>query len=197
MEKKIENVCIFCGSAPDVPQKYKDYAFSLGALLAGQGIHVITGGGSMGLMASVEEGVISSGGRVTGVIPSFMVDAGWLHMGLSSVTCTTDMQERKKKMFDMSDAIVALPGGVGTLDELTEVLTLKQLGMLSCPVVIANAFGFYDPFISQLERQIADRFVGGEYRELWAVASSPADVIALVENFPEWDPSKGKLSRRI
>lgn len=189
-------VSIFCASSPNVPARYMEEAFCLGRKLADNGYHVITGGGSMGLMASVEDGVLDRNGRITAIIPQFMIDAGWLHTGLKDVIVTGTMQERKQMMFDSSDAIITLPGGCGTLDELTEVLTFKQLGIMSCPVVIMNTNGYYDYFLKHLQRQVDEDFMRPEHLRLWSVASDPSGVISQLESLPQWDTSLGKLPQR-
>lgn len=194
--ESIRKICVFCASSPKVPQRYLDEAFVMGQKLADNGYHVITGGGSMGLMAGIEDGVLDRKGRITAIIPQFMIDEGWLHKGLDDVIATATMQERKHIMFDSSDAILTLPGGCGTLDELTEVLTFKQLGLMSCPVVILNSYGYYDYFLKHLQRQVDESFMLPEHLRLWSVASAPEDVISQLKTLPQWDTSLGKLARK-
>jgi uncharacterized protein (TIGR00730 family) len=122
-------VCVFASSSSRINSDYGDAAVKLGSLLAKNGSDVIFGGGGIGLMGKLANAVLANGGRVTGVIPSFMKEEGWGHKGLTEMIVTTDMGERKKKMFAISDAVVAMPGGVGTLEELTEAITLKQLSL--------------------------------------------------------------------
>lgn len=191
--ENIKSVCVFCASSPNTAQIYLDQAFELGRLLALKGIGIVTGGGSMGLMASVEDGALSVGGKVTAVIPQFMIEAGWLHDGIKDVVVTETMHERKQKMFELADAIVTLPGGCGTLDELTEALTLKQLGLLSSPVVIMNSNGFFDYFLQHLQRQSDEGFMRSVHLELWSVASGPSAVLDQLLITPEWDIRLGKL----
>lgn len=190
----IKTVSVFCASSSHVPQVYMDDAFRMGRLLASRGIRVITGGGFRGLMASVEEGALSNGGKVTAVIPQFMVSAGWLHKDLNDVHITNDMQERKKLMIDESDAVIILPGGCGTLDEAMEVLTLKQLGLYLKPVVFLNTNGFYDLLTKHLERLVAEKFMKPDHLLLWAVANTPEELIKLVYELPDWDARCGKLT---
>lgn len=191
--KDVKSVCVFCASSPHVSQIYKDEAFELGQLLARRGIRLVTGGGCMGLMASAEDGAMSCGGDVTAIIPQFMVAAGWLHKGIDDVHITSDMQERKRQMLDESDAVIVLPGGCGTLDEAMEVLTLKQLGLFSKPVVFLNTNGFYDLMTSHLQRLADEGFMKPEHIALWSVADTPADAVRQVFETPEWDISLGKL----
>ncbi len=192
--ENINNVCVFCASSPNTAQVYLDQAFELGRLLALNGMSLVTGGGSMGLMASVEDGALSVDGKVTAVIPQFMIEAGWLHKGIKDVVITETMHERKQRMFGLSDAIVTLPGGCGTLDELTEALTLKQLGLLSCPVVIMNSNGYFEYLLRHLQRQSDEGFMRPVHLELWSVASDPAAVLDQLRVMPEWDTRLGKLT---
>lgn len=192
--ENIKSVCVFCASSPNTAQVYFDQAFELGRLLALNGIGLVTGGGSMGLMAGVEDGALSVGGKVTAVIPQFMIEAGWLHKGIRDVVVTGTMHERKQRMFGLADAIVTMPGGCGTLDELTEVLTLKQLGLLSSPVVIMNSNGYFDYFLQHLQRQSDEGFMRPVHLELWSVASDPAAVMDQLRKTPEWDTGLGKMA---
>ena len=194
--KDIKSVCVFCASSPNTNRVYLDAAFRLGQLLADRGIRVITGGGSMGLMARVEDGVLDHGGHATAVIPKFMIEAGWLHQGLDDVISTETMQERKDIMFRSSDAIITLPGGCGTLDELTEVLTMKQLGLLSCPVVILNTNDYFSLFLRHLQKQADEGFMMQVFTQMWSVACSPEEAVARLYEIPEWDTSVGKLPSR-
>lgn len=176
--KAIPTVTVFCASSPNVDGKYLDAAFETGRLLAMGGMRTVTGGGSMGLMASVEEGALSENGAVTAYIPQFMIDAGWLHRSLTDVIATETMQQRKQLMFDVSDAIITLPGGCGTLDELFEVITFKQLGLMRCPLVILNTDGFYDSLLRHLDRVTDEGFMRPSDIELWSVASTPDQAVS-------------------
>ncbi len=119
---------------------------------------VVYGGGGIGLMGKLADSVIENGGKITGVIPTFMKDEGWDHASVTEMIFTQDMGERKKKMFAMADAVVALPGGVGTLEELTEAMTLKQLGIYKGPIIILNTLNFYDSLIAFLEQYGIGKF---------------------------------------
>jgi len=122
-------ICVFASSSSRVNSEFGTAAAKLGSLLAQSGMDVVYGGGGIGLMGKFADAVLKDGGKITGVIPVFMKEEGWGHQGLTSMIVTPDMGERKKTLFSMSDAIVALPGGVGTLEELTEAITLKQLSL--------------------------------------------------------------------
>lgn len=189
----IKNICVFCASSPHIRQEYKDAAYHLGELLAEPGFRLVTGGGSMGLMASIEDGSLSRGGNVTAIIPQFMIDAGWLHHGIADLRVTDDMAERKKQMIQMADAILILPGGCGTLDEAMEVLTLKQLGLFKAPVIFLNTLGFYEFQLRHLERLAAEGFMSPEYLSMWAVADTPEEAVRLLCELPEWNATMSKL----
>ena len=147
---QIHSVCVYSASSTKIDPVYFEAAEQLGRLLAEHHIRLVNGAGSIGLMCSVADAVLSNGGEVTGVIPHFMVEQNWQHTGLTELIEVTSMHERKQKMADLSDAVIALPGGCGTLEELLEVITWKQLGLYLNPVVILNVNGFYDPLLNML-----------------------------------------------
>jgi uncharacterized protein (TIGR00730 family) len=179
-------ICVFASSSSRISNEYGIAASNLGSLLARDGIHVVFGGGGIGLMGKLADSVIENGGTITGVIPSFMKDEGWDHSEVKDMIITEDMGERKKKMFSMADAIVALPGGVGTLEELTEAITLKQLGLFSGPIIILNTLGFYKSFIEFLEHMISGNFLRYEHKGIWEIASSPEEVLTYIMKNERW-----------
>lgn len=179
-------VCVFAASSSRIDKRYADDASELGALFARSKMNVIYGGGGIGLMGILADAVLESGGSITGVIPSFMNDEGWGHPHVSEMIVTSDMGERKKNMFAHADAVVALPGGIGTLEELTEAITLKQLGLFRGPIVILNTLNFYNSFIGFLEHMIEGNFLRKEHRGIWEVAATPAEVITALKNFRPW-----------
>lgn len=185
-------VCIFASSSSRIDEEYFNAASQLGLLLAEAGIDVVFGGGGIGLMGTMANSVISGGGKITGIIPSFMKDEGWDHPDVEAMIFTHDMGERKRKMFEMADAIVALPGGVGTLEELTEAMTLKQLGLFSGAIIILNTLSFYDPLILFLEKMIMGRFLRFEHKGMWEIASTPEEVMGYLSKDSDWirDPRK-------
>jgi uncharacterized protein (TIGR00730 family) len=132
-------------------------------------------------MCVITDAVLSSGGQVTGVIPRFMVDRGLCHHNLTTVIQTETMHERKKIMADLSDAVVALPGGYGTLEELLEIITWRQLGLYRNPITILNTNRFYDPLIEMLKHTVVEKFVRDEHARLWHVANTPEEVMKLLE----------------
>lgn len=161
-------------------------------LLASTGTEVVFGGGGIGLMGKLADTIIENNGTITGVIPSFMKDQGWDHSGLNRMIVTDDMAERKKQMFAMADAIVALPGGVGTLEELTEAITLKQLGLFRGPIIILNTLNFYKSLIYFFEHMVSEYFLRYEHKSIWEIAATPQEVMTLLEKKESWlfDPIK-------
>ncbi len=185
-------VCVFAASSSRIDRQYSDAAAELGALFAAGEMSVVYGGGGIGLMGTLADSVIRNGGKVTGVIPSFMNDEGWGHNRITEMIVTTDMGERKRNMFARADAVVALPGGIGTLEELTEAITLKQLGLFRGPVVILNTLDFYRSFIEFLDQMIKGNVLRKEHKGIWEIASTPADVISILKKNESWldDPRK-------
>ncbi len=140
---RIESVCVYCGSSDGNDPAHLAAATALGQALAGAGIRLVYGGGSTGLMGAVANAALAAGGRVTGIIPQFLVDRERAHNGVANLVVTADMHERKRAMFENADAFVALPGGIGTLEELIEIMTWAQLGRHAKPIVIADIGGFW------------------------------------------------------
>lgn len=188
-------ICIFASSSSRIDNEYAVAATRLGELLAGAHMDVVYGGGGIGLMGKLADAVIDSGGRITGVIPKFMKDEGWDHASVTEMIFTQDMGERKKTMFSMADAIVALPGGVGTLEELTEAMTLKQLGIYKGPIIILNTLNFYDSLIGFLEHMVSGNFLRYEHKGMWEIASTVEDVMVLLDKKEDWHPDPRKLAR--
>jgi uncharacterized protein (TIGR00730 family) len=185
-------VCVFASSSSRINKKYVQAAAELGSLLARSGMNVIYGGGGIGLMGVLADAVIENGGSITGVIPSFMNEEGWGHPRVIEMIVTTDMGDRKKNMFSRANAVVALPGGIGTLEELTEAITLKQLGLFKGPVVILNTLDFYKSFIDFLEHMVAGNFLRAEHKGMWEIANTPEDVLLALSNDKGWidDPRR-------
>src|SRR5664280_277244 len=179
-------VCIFASSSSRINKEYASAASGLGLLLATAGMDVVFGGGGIGLMGKLADAVLENGGRITGVIPSFMKDEGWDHSEVKEMILTPDMGERKKKMFALADAIIALPGGVGTLEELTEAITLKQLGLFRGPIIILNTLNFYKSLIDFLEHMVSGNFLRYEHKGMWEIAETIEEVIALLNKKDGW-----------
>jgi uncharacterized protein (TIGR00730 family) len=188
-------VCVFASSSSRINSEYADAASSLGLLLARANIETVYGGGGIGLMGKLADAVIQNNGTIIGVIPSFMKDEGWNHSAVNEMIITTDMGERKRQMFAMADAIVALPGGVGTLDELTEAITLKQLGLFSGPIIILNTLKFYKSLIDFFEQMISGHFLAFEHKGMWEIADTPEEVISCLLKNNTWYRDPIRIAR--
>jgi len=156
---KIRTVCVYCGSGPGTNPHFVEAAIALGKALADDGIRLVYGGGSIGLMGAVATSVLDHGGNVTGIIPDFLTTRENALTRVQEMIVTPDMHERKRLMFERSDAFVALPGGIGTLEELVEQLTWQQLGRHSKPVLLANVDGFWEPLLALLTHMRATQFI--------------------------------------
>ena len=191
---QIHSVCVYSASSTKIASVYFEAAEKLGSLLAKQHIRLINGAGSIGLMRSVADAVLENGGEVTGVIPHFMVEQNWHHTGLTELIEVTSMHERKQKMANLSDGIIALPGGCGTLEELLEIITWKQLGLYLNPIIILNVNGFFDPLLEMLERAIEENFMRRQLGDIWKVARTPEEAVELLQTTPVWDASIRKFA---
>jgi len=156
---KIKTVCVYCGSGPGTNPRFIDAAIALGKALAENGIRLVYGGGSIGLMGAIATSVLDHGGMVTGIIPDFLTNRENALKRVQEMVVTPDMHERKRLMFERSDAFVALPGGIGTLEELVEQLTWQQLGRHSKPVLLANIDNFWEPLLALLAHMRATEFI--------------------------------------
>lgn len=196
-EKNSEyNVLVYCASSNLIGPVYTRAASRLGELLAKNGVTCVNGAGREGLMGALNDAVLQHEGRVKGIIPRFMSDAGWGHDELTELVVTETIHERKALMAHTADAVVALPGGMGTLEELAEILTWKQLGLTRHPVILLNTNHYYDPLLAFFEKMISERFMRDDFRRMWLVADTPEEVIALLQNYPEWNPTFGKNTRK-
>ncbi|MCF1505860.1 TIGR00730 family Rossman fold protein [Afifella sp. H1R] len=156
---KLENVCVYCGSAPGREPSHAEAARAFGRILAEENIRLVYGGGSVGLMGTLARSVLDCGGAVTGIIPQFLEEREQLFADVTELILTTDMHERKRTMFERADAFVALPGGIGTLEEVVEMMTWAQLGQHHKPVLVANLGGFWQPLINLLDHMRDEGFI--------------------------------------
>jgi uncharacterized protein (TIGR00730 family) len=156
---KIKTVCVYCGSGPGTNPRFVEAAIALGKTFAENGVRLVYGGGSLGLMGAVAKSTLDHGGSVTGIIPEFLTARENAMAKVQEMIVTPDMHERKRLMFERSDAFVALPGGIGTLEELVEQLTWQQLGRHSKPVLLANIDGFWEPLLALLAHMRATQFI--------------------------------------
>ncbi len=193
-KRKIASVCVYCASSSQVNEVYISAANILGQLLARNQISCINGAGKMGLMGELNSSVLANGGKAIGIIPQFMVENGWHHPSLSEMHITANMHERKQLMATMADAFVALPGGIGTLEELIEIITWKQLGLHRKPIVILNVNGIYTPLLQQLKLMATEQFMRELHTQLYQVANTPEEVLHLLENGEEWSEDYSKFA---
>jgi len=156
--------------------------------LADRQFDIIYGGGRVGLMGALADGALSRGGRVKGVLPRFMNDLEWGHTGLTELHLVEDMRTRKQHLLSDSDAVVALPGGCGTLEELLEAITLKRLGIYLKPIVLVNTRRFYNPLLQLLESAIEERFMDKRHHAMWQVVSQPEQVAEAISTSQTWHP---------
>lgn len=179
-------VCVYCASSEHCAPVYHEAARALGRTLATAGCTVVYGGGAVGLMGSLADGALDAGGQVVGIIPRFMTDVEWQHPGIANLEVVEDMRERKHRLLTGSDAVVALPGGCGTLEELFEAMTLKRLALYFNPIVLLNTDGFYAPLVAFLDQVIEQRFMNPEHRALWTMVDRVDEVLPAIRDTPRW-----------
>ena len=188
------NITVYSASSGQVPEKYTEAAQELGRLIAIGGHSLINGAGRTGLMGACTDACLANGGKAIGIIPQFMIDQHWQHTGMSELIVTPDMHRRKELMAEKGDACIALPGGVGTLEELLEIITWKQLGLYLKPIIVLNTDDYYNPLLKQLQQAADERFMRQEHTQIWHVASTPAEAIELAQTTPLWDKSVRKFA---
>ncbi len=191
---QIKKVCIFCASSSHIDKVYFKDAEILANILLENNIHVVYGGGHAGLMGCIADTYLKAGGQITGVIPGFMKEMKWSHPGVTDMVEVKTMHERKELMIRNADAIIALPGGVGTLEELTEVITLKQLGQFLSPIVILNTAGYYTHLHEFFHKMMEQKFMRAQHKEIWQIVDSPDKVYPAILNAPPWDGSALKYA---
>ncbi len=191
---KIKKVTVYCASSAKVAPKYFEATKQIAEVLVQNNTTVVYGGGAVGLMGKLADTVLENKGQIIGIMPSFMHEVEWQHTGITSLILTKDMHERKQKFLENVDALIALPGGCGTLEELLEVITLKRLGVFIKPIIILNLEGFYDPLIEMLEKCIDEQFMRQEHRDIWTIIETPEQLIPAILNAPNWDHSAIKFA---
>lgn len=179
-------VCVYCASSRTCHPDYHRAAGELGRVLAGRGYTVVYGGGAFGSMGALADGVLAAGGHVTGVIPDFMRELEWGHPGISELRVVEDMRARKHLMLEGADAVVALPGGSGTLEELFEAISLKRLGIWLGPIVLVNTRGYFDAWVELMRRSIAERFMDARHASMWTLVDAPAQVPEAIRSAAAW-----------
>jgi uncharacterized protein (TIGR00730 family) len=185
----LKTICVFCASSSKVDVAYVNAAIQLADICAAKQIHVLYGGGGVGLMGALADRILERKGKITGIIPDFMKKMEWAHTDVSEMIVVEDMRERKKRMVENVDAVVALPGGVGTLEELLEVITLKQLGRFTKPIIIINTNGFYSSLLRLFDEMVDKRFMHDYHRKIWTVIDNPGMLPYAYNNSVDWDAS--------
>jgi len=189
-------ILVFCASSGSCEPHFHDAAEALGRNIARAGHTVVYGGGAVGSMGAVADGALAEGGAVVGIIPRFMRELEWAHSNLTELHLVEDMQQRKRDMLASSDAIVTLPGGSGTFEELFEALTSKRLGLFPNPIVILNQFGFYDPLFKLLESSVSERFMNESHLEMWHEVEHVEDVLPAIDAAAEWPENALEFATR-
>lgn len=194
MNRKVKSICIYCASSTQIDQSYFTAAIRLGQLMGQQGIRLVNGAGNLGLMKATTDGCMEAGGTTIGVIPSFMVRENWCHQGMTEIIETPDMHTRQEKMAELSDAAIVLPGGCGTIAELMELITWKQLGIYLKPIVLLNTNGYFDPLLEVLHQAAEKHFMRPQHTGIWKVAQNPEEALDLAQSTPLWDASIRKIA---
>lgn len=187
-------ICVFSGSSAGISDAYADAARTLGEQLARSGIDLVYGGASVGLMGAVADAVLAAGGQVTGVIPRALVDKEVAHLGLTDLRIVNSMHERKALMANLSDGFIALPGGIGTLEELFEVWTWAQLGSHGKPCAVLNVLGFYDGMLEFLDHVVGQGFLKPVHRDMLLVEGDPTLILRAMAHYRA--PADGKWISR-
>ncbi len=187
MPDPIRSAAVFCGSRRGANPAHAAVARELGTALAEAGLTLVYGGGGVGLMGVVAEAALAAGGRVHGIIPEFLTRIERIVPTAAELEVTTSMHSRKTRMFELADAFIAIPGGLGTLDELVEIITWRQLGLHDRPVIVLDAAGWAQPFVALVEAMIADGFVEPVSRRLFTVAADVPAVMAMLRSTPSVD----------
>jgi uncharacterized protein (TIGR00730 family) len=180
---QIKRLCVFAGSSPGAREEYRHAALGLGRAMAAQGIGLVYGGAKVGLMGALADAVLGAGGEVVGVIPQALVAKDVAHHGLTELRVVTSMHERKQLMADLSDGFVALPGGIGTLEEFAEVLTWAQLGLHQKPCGLMNVASYYTRILEFLDHSVAERFLAPVHRTMLLVAEAPDELLSLLVSY--------------
>lgn len=189
-----KTVCVYCASSSKADKKYLDAAYTLGKILAESKIRCIFGAGKTGLMGALAQGVIDSKGEIVGVIPEFMIAEGWGNEDLTHLEITPTMHSRKETMAQLSDAVIAMPGGCGTFEELMEIITWKQLGLFSGAIIILNINNYYNPLIEMLNRAVEENFMREEHKTIWQVATTPEEAIVAIKEATGWREDARKIA---
>ncbi len=183
--RQIRSLCVLCGSRNGNDPAYREAAERLGQIIAERGVRLVFGGGSIGLMGVIADAVLEAGGEAVGVIPDFLMKYEIGHKRLTDLVVTESMHDRKRRMFEMSDGFVALPGGLGTLDETFEIITWKQLRLHDAPIAVLDVGAYWKPLQALVEAVVAREFAHPAVAELFSVVSTPEEVFPALEGAPE------------
>ena len=183
---EISTVGIYCASSPRIDQEYFKAADELTGILVRNKITIYFGGGKYGLMGQIASRVNRDNGKIIGVIPRFMKDENWHHEGIKKLIVVDTMHERKETILNRSEAIIAFPGGCGTVEELMEAITWKQLGLYTGPIIILNTKGYYNLLLTFLERMINENFLRKVHRNMWSVIETPSEIMDAIRKSPPW-----------
>ncbi|HZJ73349.1 MAG TPA: TIGR00730 family Rossman fold protein [Perlabentimonas sp.] len=180
-------VSVFCASSAKVDKHYFEQAQNVAKELVNANATIVYGGGSVGLMGCIADTALALNGKVIGILPYFMEKVEWGHKNLTQLILVEDMRERKKRLIEDVDAVIALPGGCGTLEELMEVFTLKRLGKFTKPIIVLSTNGFYSHLEQMVDRMIEERFMRPEHKQIWQFVSTPNQIIPAIKMAPNWD----------
>ncbi|HSP51035.1 MAG TPA: TIGR00730 family Rossman fold protein [Pseudolabrys sp.] len=194
---KIRKICVYCGSGPGTDPAYVEAARSFGAILAKNGIGLVYGGGGVGIMGALAHSVHEHGGEVTGIIPKFLMSRERALHGTHELIVTGDMHERKQKMFELADAFVALPGGIGTLEELVEQITWVQLGRHKKPILLANIKGFWDPLCALFDHMKTLEFIRSDLDFDLLVTTKVTNILPMLQDAAAAVPESAKTMAAI
>lgn len=180
-------ICVYCASSSKIDQAYFEATERLAKILVKSDVEVVYGGGGHGLMGKLADTVLAEGGKIKGIMPQFMNEVEWAHKKVTDMEFTATMHERKSKFLENTDALIALPGGTGTLEELLEAITLKRLGQFTKPIIILNTNGYYDPLQTMLQRCVSENFLRPIHAEMWTFVQQPEEIMSAINQSMRWD----------
>ncbi|MBN2348479.1 MAG: TIGR00730 family Rossman fold protein [Bacteroidales bacterium] len=183
----IRRITIYCASSRAIDQKYYDATKRLAKVLVENNITAVYGGGAVGLMGALADYMLEHKGKIEGVIPKFMLKVEWGHKKVKKMTVVKDMHERKKLLIKKVDAVIALPGGTGTVEELLEVISLKRLGKFTKPILILNTDGYYNSLIDLFDKMVQEKFIRKDHTTMWTVINQPDELMHSIHNAALWD----------
>ena len=193
--QKIKKVCVYCGSSDKVDPKYFEATKTLAKSLVKNNVTVVYGGGARGLMGKLADTVLEEQGRIIGIMPHFMKEVEFHHKDVNEFIFTADIHERKKQFMVGVDALITLPGGCGTFEELMEAITLKRLGIFTKPIVILNLDGYYDKLFDMLDLTVEEGFMSEKHKDIWTPFEDPSRVIEAINNSAPWSNDAIKFAQ--